>query len=552
MRIENTLRLKKSKFMIQILKILISCSKKIRYTLFKHASTSNYQDLKKITYNNAKAEKKLKKGVKNTQDTHKNQKKSTIVYEKENVQKYLPKYASLEKYTLIEKMGDGAHSEVYKAICNESKEYVAIKVIRKYQLNYTQKVNVFKEIRIMQDIDHPNIVRFLGFLENNDYYFLILELVEGGEIFHQIVRLTYFSEDLSRHIITQVANAIRHLHEEKGVVHRDIKPENILFKPIPFIPSKYPKSKDANKDEGEFIQEIGSGSIGQVKIADFGLSKVIWDRQTKTPCGTIGYTAPEIIKDQKYSKCVDMWALGCVLYTFLCGFPPFYDENVHELSRKVVQGEYAFISPWWDGISKSAQDLISNLLTVDPKKRYTIDQFLNHPWIRGLDKKDQLDNVSHVSNSLTLNSSFPSAEIRNSPIFKGFQKDSRSPGILPLRDAFDISYTVQRIKEENTYQTPRLLQNTMKSTENISYYIEEAIQKNLYPQMYHTIKENIYTTKHSKNKNQKHIERNYSIHSTCSSVQSLTDHSSRESYFELFLEKSTLLCRRKALIAIDV
>ncbi|KAK9630084.1 MAPK-activated protein kinase Srk1 [Aspergillus fumigatus] len=79
-------------------------------------------------------------------------------------------------------------------------------------------------------------------------------------------------------------------------------------------------------NEGEFIPGEGAGGIGVVRIADFGLSKVISDSQTVTPCGTVGYTAPETVKDERYSKSVDIWALGCVLYTLLCGFPPFYDE----------------------------------------------------------------------------------------------------------------------------------------------------------------------------------------------------------------------------------
>lgn len=166
----------------------------------------------------------------------------------------------------------------------------------------------------------------------------------------------------------------------------DIKPENLLFYPVPFIPTKNPKPKgpeDEDKaDEGEFIPGVGAGGIGTIKIADFGLSKVIWDSQTMTPCGTVGYTAPEIVKDERYSKSVDMWALGCVLYTLLCGFPPFYDESIQVLTEKVARGQYTFLSPWWDDISKGAQDLVSHLLTVDPEKRYTIEEFLNHPWIK--------------------------------------------------------------------------------------------------------------------------------------------------------------------------
>lgn len=180
--------------------------------------------------------------------------------------------------------------------------------------------------------------------------------MEGGELFHQIVRLTYFSENLSRHVILQVAQGIRYLHEERGVVHRDIKPENLLFERIQIVPSlnfiKRPYD-DEKEDEGEFIPGVGGGGIGRVKIADFGLSKVVWNEETMTPCGTVGYTAPEIVKDERYSKSVDMWALGCVLYTLLCGFPPFYDESIQTLTEKVARGYYTFLSPWWDDISHS-------------------------------------------------------------------------------------------------------------------------------------------------------------------------------------------------------
>ncbi len=113
-----------------------------------------------------------------------------------------------------------------------------------------------------------------------------------------------------------------------------------------------------------------------------------------TPCGTVGYTAPEIVKDERYSKSVDMWALGCVLYTLLCGFPPFYDESIQVLTEKVARGQYTFLSPWWDDISKPAQDLVSHLLTVDPERRYTIQQFLNHPW--KAEKRHMLQPMRHL------------------------------------------------------------------------------------------------------------------------------------------------------------
>jgi hypothetical protein len=255
-------------------------------------------------------------------------------------------------------------------------------------------------------------------------------------------------------------------------ISSDIKPENLLFYPIPFIPTKTPKLRGPDEedkaDEGEYVLGVGAGGIGEIKIADFGLSKVIWDSQTMTPCGTVGYTAPEIVKDERYSKSVDMWALGCVLYTLLCGFPPFYDESIQVLTEKVAKGQYTFLSPWWDDISKPAQDLVSHLLTVDPEKRYSIEQFLQHPWIR------QSDEATHAAADApplatpayqrNAQFGFPSAgvdqvtatpnhnaslnpSILDSP-GAGRRADFRSPGAVNLREVFDVSYAVHRQEEE--------------------------------------------------------------------------------------------------------
>ncbi|RIB07935.1 kinase-like domain-containing protein [Gigaspora rosea] len=376
-----------------------------------------------------------------------------IVAEEREQRSRMPIYPGLERYRLLEKMGDGAFSNVYKAINVVTGEKVAIKVVRKRELNNaqerhlhrdmkpraTERSNILKEVRIMRQLKHKSIVALKSFSESDDYYYLVLELMEGGELFHQIVRLTYFSEQLSRHVIVQVAEGIRYLHEEVGVVHRDIKPENLLFEPIPFIPSKVPKPNlfdEPKEDEGEFIPGVGGGGIGKIKIADFGLSKIVWNEQTMTPCGTVGYTAPEIVKDERYSKSVDMWALGCVLYTMLCGFPPFYDESIRDLTEKVAKGQYSFLSPWWDNISDSSKDLITHLLTVDPEKRYTINQFFEHPWI----KEQQIYPKSAIPSAL-LN------DVLNTPGDTPRRKDVISPGIS-LKEAFDVSCAVHRMEEE--------------------------------------------------------------------------------------------------------
>ncbi|KAJ5693182.1 Serine/threonine-protein kinase srk1 [Penicillium macrosclerotiorum] len=361
----------------------------------------------------------------------------------------MPKYPGLERWILVEKMGDGAFSNVYRAKDSTGQhDEVAIKVVRKFEMNSNQRANILKEVQIMRNLDHPHIVKLIDFSESRQYYYIILELCPGGELFHQIVRLTYFSEDLSRHVIVQVAKAIEYLHETSGVVHRDIKPENLLFYPSPFVPSRRPKPQqpgdEDKEDEGEFIAGIGSGGIGKIKIADFGLSKVIWDSQTMTPCGTVGYTAPEIVKDERYSKSVDMWAMGCVLYTLLCGFPPFYDESIQVLTEKVARGQYTFLSPWWDDISKSAQDLISHLLTVDPEKRYTIKEFLEHPWIRQTNEE-----TTPAADAPPWLRQWASSRVLDIPSTASERRmDFRSPGAFNLREVFDVGYAVHRQEEE--------------------------------------------------------------------------------------------------------
>ncbi|KAI1022644.1 hypothetical protein LB505_005773 [Fusarium chuoi] len=390
------------------------------------------------------------------------EKLAKLIAEENASKSKFPRYPGLERWELVDKMGDGAFSNVYRARDTTGQQgEVAIKVVRKYEMNSMQgnkhlhpdfkkvpkaaeRSNILKEVQIMRQLDHPNIIKLVEFAESRQYYYIILELAPGGELFHQIVRLTYFSEELSRHVIVQVAKALEYLHEEKGVVHRDIKPENILFEPIPMVPAKHPKPKqpgDEDKvDEGEFIPGQGAGGIGRIKIADFGLSKIVWDNQTMTPCGTVGYTAPEIVKDERYSKSVDMWALGCVLYTLLCGFPPFYDESIEVLTEKVAKGQYTFLSPWWDEISKSAQDLISHLLTVDPEKRFTITEFLAHPWIAGNGPTPR----EEMKKSDGMLRAFDATKFEES----GKRYDFRSPGAVNLREVFDVGYAVHRQEEE--------------------------------------------------------------------------------------------------------
>ncbi|KAI5960894.1 srk1 [Candida theae] len=408
---------------------------------------------------------------KNTHDHQDYDKVATQLVEEENLQKSKFKtYKNLDNYEVLEQMGEGAFSIVNKAIHKPTGKEVAIKILRKFQMDQQQKQAVLKEVTIMRQLQHPNIVSFIEFIDSPDYYYIVQELASGGEIFTMIVKYTYLSEDLSRWIITQVAHAIRYLHEEVGIVHRDIKPENLLFEPIDVVPSVNPIAKlrksdnpSTKKDEGEFTPGLGGGGIGVVKLADFGLSKQIWEHNTKTPCGTVGYTAPEIVRDERYSKEVDMWAMGCVLYTLLCGFPPFYDERIETLTEKVAKGQFTFLEPWWDEISDGAKNCVSNLLTVDPRKRYTIDELLQDPWMKQQtgagDASSQAIPVeapssarikkSHPIQSHNTSSTANTGKYsKKSRLQQSFNQDLYSPAAVALRDAFDISTAVHRMGEE--------------------------------------------------------------------------------------------------------
>lgn len=331
------------------------------------------------------------------------------------------------------------------------------------------------------------------------------------------------------------------------------------------MPSKNAKPKqpgDEDKvDEGEFIPGQGAGGIGQIQIADFGLSKIVWDDQTMTPCGTVGYTAPEIVKDERYSKSVDMWALGCVLYTLLCGFPPFYDESIEVLTEKVAKGQYTFLSPWWDDISKSAQDLISHLLTVDPEKRYTITEFLAHPWVRGngptpREEKKKPDGMLRAFDATRFEE-------------PGKRYDFRSPGAVNLREVFDVGYAVHRQEEESKRRAQigakggpaRFLNNLDEDEEDDADVMQVDRQDPNAPKpnaTTHALEQSMRNTnlrdqvsqrqqQESRGRERERTERGYGQHSAtvaAAARQQVRDRNRQRGAFELNLDNATLLGKR--------
>eukprot|EP01112_Ceratiomyxa_fruticulosa_P015369 TRINITY_DN450_c0_g1_i11.p1 TRINITY_DN450_c0_g1~~TRINITY_DN450_c0_g1_i11.p1 ORF type:complete len:367 (+),score=60.13 TRINITY_DN450_c0_g1_i11:54-1154(+) len=274
---------------------------------------------------------------------------------------------SIEKYYDVgETIGTGTFAAVKLGINKKTKQEVAIKVMDKKSLQKDGEDNsnsIYAEISVLKQVQHPNIVSLEEMFETPNHIFLVMTLCKGGELFERICKRGTYSERDASALIFDILSSVQYLHL-KGIVHRDLKPENMLF------------------DTAE--PEDGKEDTSKIKLTDFGLAKII-DAKTimETACGTPGYVAPEVLIGSGYGPEVDMWSIGVILYILLCGFPPFYDENVATLFQQIIEGAYGFPSPYWDNISDSAKDLVCHLLDTDPATRYTAEQALKHPWVNG-------------------------------------------------------------------------------------------------------------------------------------------------------------------------
>ena len=184
------------------------------------------------------------------------------------------------------------------------------------------------------------------------------EFVSGGELYDRICKVTYYPEDKSKIIVKKLVHAVKYL-QSVGVVHRDLKPENILLR----------------SPEPEYSTDIC--------IADFGLSKMITEEAKfmLTHCGTPAYVAPEVLSSEGYGPEVDMWSVGVITYTLLCGYTPFVGDTMPELLQAVVAVDYEYDEQYWEEVSNEAIDFIDNLLIKDPRMRLTPDEALEHPWL---------------------------------------------------------------------------------------------------------------------------------------------------------------------------
>ncbi|CAG9323850.1 unnamed protein product [Blepharisma stoltei] len=217
---------------------------------------------------------------------------------------------------------------------------------------------LIREVEILKALDHPNIIRFYGAYEDDINLYIVMELCSGKELFHKIVNTDQIDEHNAQAIMRKILMAVNHLHAN-GIVHRDLKPENILF--------------ESNEENAE------------LKIVDFGLSRK-FQRKSKHFHGAVGtpyYMAPEIIKGSYNFKC-DLWSIGVILYSMICRRLPFCERFDCDTFKKIKSGDFSTDNDLWRQASSDAKNLIRKLLEVNPSKRLSAAQALEHPWFKAM------------------------------------------------------------------------------------------------------------------------------------------------------------------------
>merc|ERR1711974_584390 len=258
-------------------------------------------------------------------------------------------------YEIGKELGSGAFSVVKSCTHKATGEAYAVKIIRKE--NVKQDLHRLAiEMQVLESVKHPNIIELKEVFETPTMLYIVTEVVTGGELFDRIVNKGSYTEKDAAGLVVKFLEALDYLHD-KGIVHRDLKPENLLL-----------KSNDNDTD---------------IKLADFGLSKIVGQEMLmQTACGTPGYVAPEILQAKGYGKEVDLWSVGVITYILMCGFPPFYNDNVPLLFESIMKAEFDYPAEYWDHISDDAIDFIDALLVAEPSQRLTANQALEHTWLK--------------------------------------------------------------------------------------------------------------------------------------------------------------------------
>jgi len=262
------------------------------------------------------------------------------------------------KYRLIKTIGKGNFAKVKLAKHELIGKEVAIKIIDKTQLNQGSLQKLFREVKIMKCLDHPNIVKLFEVIQTEKTLYLVMEYASGGEVFDYLVAHGRMKEKEARAKFRQIVSAVQYLHQ-KRIVHRDLKAENLLL--------------DADMN---------------IKIADFGFSNEFTPgSKLDTFCGSPPYAAPELFQGKKYDGPeVDVWSLGVILYTLVSGSLPFDGQNLKELRERVLRGKYRI--PFY--MSTDCENLLKKFLVINPTKRAMLEAIMKDKWMNIAYEDDEM------------------------------------------------------------------------------------------------------------------------------------------------------------------
>uniref|UniRef100_A0A8C1WDH9 MAP/microtubule affinity-regulating kinase 3 n=1 Tax=Cyprinus carpio TaxID=7962 RepID=A0A8C1WDH9_CYPCA len=261
-------------------------------------------------------------------------------------------------YRLLKTIGKGNFAKVKLAKHILTGKEVAVKIIDKTQLNTSSLQKLFREVRIMKLLNHPNIVKLFEVIETDKTLYLMMEYASGGEVFDYLVAHGRMKEKEARAKFRQIVSAVQYCHQ-KCIVHRDLKAENLLL--------------DADMN---------------IKIADFGFSnEFTLGSKLDTFCGSPPYAAPELFQGKKYDGPeVDVWSLGVILYTLVSGSLPFDGQNLKELRERVLRGKYRI--PFY--MSTDCENLLKKFLILNPTKRGSLEQIMKDRWMNVGHEDDEL------------------------------------------------------------------------------------------------------------------------------------------------------------------
>uniref|UniRef100_A0A8C5AJ33 non-specific serine/threonine protein kinase n=1 Tax=Gadus morhua TaxID=8049 RepID=A0A8C5AJ33_GADMO len=261
-------------------------------------------------------------------------------------------------YRLLKTIGKGNFAKVKLARHVLTGREVAVKIIDKTQLNPTSLQKLFREVRIMKILNHPNIVKLFEVIETEKTLYLVMEYASGGEVFDYLVAHGRMKEKEARAKFRQIVSAVQYCHQRR-IVHRDLKAENLLL--------------DADMN---------------IKIADFGFSnEFTLGSKLDTFCGSPPYAAPELFQGKKYDGPeVDVWSLGVILYTLVSGSLPFDGQNLKELRERVLRGKYRI--PFY--MSTDCENLLKKLLVLNPVKRGSLEQIMKDHWMNVGHEEEEL------------------------------------------------------------------------------------------------------------------------------------------------------------------